>query len=115
MRGDEKNRGNHQAVQTRRGEGGAARSRSARHHGDRSQGLRPPEGTYRALSRRRIRRRFSPQGEDRDCARRRHGRKSHRGDPSRRPDGADRRRQDLRLQHRRSHPDQNGESGVDAI
>jgi nitrogen regulatory protein P-II 1 len=29
--------------------------------------------------------------------------------------GADRRRQDLRLEHRRSHPDQDRESGLDAI
>src|SRR5262249_22816050 len=33
---------------------------------------------------------------------------SRRGDPPRRPDGTHRRRQDLRLQHRRSHPDPYG-------
>ena len=41
---------------------------------DRGQGLRPTEGPYRALSRRRIRRRFPAQGEDRGGVARRPGR-----------------------------------------
>ena len=64
----EKDRSDHQAVQARRSEGGAAGSRRPGHHRDRGQGLRPPEGPYRALSRRRICRGFPAQGEDRDRA-----------------------------------------------
>src|SRR5262249_46380885 len=95
------------ALQTRRGEGGAAGGGTARHHCHGGEGLRTPEGPHRALSRSRICGRFSPQGKDRDCARRRHGRESNRGDPSRRPNRADRRWENLRLEHRRSHSDQN--------
>ena len=50
---------------------------------------------------------FLPKVKIEDCARRRHGRKSRRGDPPRCADRPDRRRQDLRLQHRGSDPDPN--------
>src|SRR3569623_972367 len=52
---NEEDRGYRKAVQTRRGEGGAAGSWPARHHRHRSQGFRPSEGPHRTLSRRRIR------------------------------------------------------------
>src|SRR5436190_21313032 len=67
---DEKNRGYHQALQTRRGEGSAARGGPARNNRDRGERLWPPEGTYGALSRRRVRSGFPPEGKNRDCARR---------------------------------------------
>ena len=93
----EKDRSDHQALQARRGEGSAARSRRVRHHRDRSQGLRPPEGPHRTLSRRRIRRRFPAQGEAGGGRARRPGRTRGRSDRRRGPDRAHRRRQDLRL------------------
>ena len=62
----EEDRSHHQAVQARRGEGGASGSRTAGHHRHRSQGLRPAEGPRRTLSRRRIHRRLPAQGENRD-------------------------------------------------
>src|SRR5690606_27927052 len=46
---DEENHGGDQAVQARRGARGARRRRHHRPRGDRGQGLRPPEGPYRAL------------------------------------------------------------------
>ena len=67
--GHEEDRSDHQAVQARRGEGGPAGGRPPGHHRDRGQGLRPPEGPHRTLSRRRIRRRLPAQDEDRDRAR----------------------------------------------
>ncbi len=74
--------------------------RRARHHGDRSQGLRPPEGPHRAVPRRRVRGRLPAQGEDRSRGRRRARRPRDRGHRSRGPHRQDRRRQDLR--HARS-------------
>src|SRR5665213_3236311 len=62
---NEKNRGYRKAVQARRSEGGPAGSRPARHHRNGGQGFWPAEGAYRALPRRRIRRGFPAQGEDR--------------------------------------------------
>src|SRR5258708_34749573 len=97
---DEEDRGGDQTLQTRRGEGGAAGGRTARHHCHGGEGLRAPERTHRALSRSRICGRFSPQGEDRDCARRRHGRESHRGGPSRRPNRGEWGWETLRVEHR---------------
>ena len=65
-RGDHETRHrNHQAVQARRGPRGPVGNRRAGRHRHRGQGLRPAEGPHRALSRRRIRRRFPAEGEDR--------------------------------------------------
>src|ERR1700758_3954158 len=64
---DEEDRGGDETLQTPGSEGSAARGRTAGDHGYRSQGLRTAERASRTLSRGRIRRRFSLQGEDRDC------------------------------------------------
>ena len=101
---NEEDRGDHQAVQTRRGEGGAAGGGNPGHHRPRSERLRPAKGPYRALSGGRVRRRLSAQGEDRG---RRLGRKSpsgDRGDPQRGADGPHRRWQDICIADRGSHP-----------
>src|SRR5256885_6994337 len=50
----------------------------SRPHGHRGEGLRPAEGAYRALSRRRVRGGLPPQGEGRGGAHRREDRKSTR-------------------------------------
>src|SRR6516165_10316335 len=70
----EEDRGDHQALQARRGKGGVAGSRASGHYGNGGERLRAPEGPYGTLSRRRIRCRFSTQGKDRDGASRRDGR-----------------------------------------
>src|ERR1700733_14630030 len=62
----EKNRSYHQAVQARRGQGGAAGGRTARYHRHRSQGLRAAEGSRRTLSRGGVHRGLSAQGQNRD-------------------------------------------------
>src|ERR1700722_7822185 len=61
----EEDRSDHQAVQARRGEGGAAGGGNPRKHRHGGERLRPAKGTYRALSWGRVRRRLSAQGEDR--------------------------------------------------
>src|ERR1700733_13557983 len=76
---NEEDRGDHQAVQTRRGEGGAAGGGNPGNHRPRSERLRPAKGAYRAVSGGRVCRRFSAQGEDRS---RGFGRKSPSGDRS---------------------------------
>ena len=52
---------------------GAVRRRRRRHHGHRGQGLRPPEGPHRALSRRRVRGRLPAQDQARSGRHRRTG------------------------------------------
>src|SRR5690606_7519210 len=101
---DEEDRSHHQAIQARRGDGGASGGRRAGAFGHRGQGLRTPEGPYRTLPRRRICRRLPAQGEDRGRAVRRHGRGRDRGHRLGRPHRQDRRRQDLRLPRRTGHP-----------
>ena len=59
-------RGDHQAVQARRGEGGPPRDRRPGHDGHRGEGLRPPEGPHGALPRRRVRRRLPAEDQGRD-------------------------------------------------
>src|SRR5260370_59622 len=48
--GNEEDRGDHQALQARRGEGGAPRSRPPGHYRHGSQGLRAAKGAHRTLS-----------------------------------------------------------------
>ncbi|CAA9247821.1 MAG: Nitrogen regulatory protein P-II, partial [uncultured Acetobacteraceae bacterium] len=102
----EEDRGHHQALQTRRGEGRPARDRAPRPHGGRSQGLRAAEGPHGAVPGRRVRRGLPAQGEDRAGRRRRPGGPRHRGDPAGGAHGSHRRRQDLRHRHpgRDPHP-----------
>src|SRR5579875_3438451 len=102
---DEKGRGNHQALQARRSEGGAPRGRHPGHHGHRGQGFWPAKGPYRALSRRRVRGRFFAEGQNRGGHGRRARRAGDRGHSARRPYRPDRRRQDLRHDRRRGGPD----------
>ena len=66
------------------------------HHRHRSQGLRPPEGPYRALPRRRICDRLPAQGEGRGRGRGFARRQCRRGDRECRAHRPDRRRQDFR-------------------
>jgi hypothetical protein len=74
------------------------------HHRDRSQGLWPPEGPYRALSRRRICRRFPAQGEARSRGqRRRLADRVVEAIAEGRADRPHRRRQDFRLSGREAH------------
>ena len=82
---DEDGHGDHQAVQARRRARGAGRRRRRRHHRHRGQGLRPPEGPHRALSRRRVRGRLPAQDQARSRGHRRPGRRRGRGDHARPP------------------------------
>ena len=84
---DENRDGDHKAVQAGRGARRADRDRRARHDGDGSQGLWPPEGPYGDLPRRGIRRELSAQTEDRGGGRRRDlsTRRSRRSPPLRAP------------------------------
>jgi nitrogen regulatory protein P-II 1 len=79
------------------------------------QGLRPPEGPYRALSRRRIRGRFPAQGEDRSRAADDLLEKAVEAIQKARQDRPHRRRQDLRLEYRGSHPHPHRRIRGDAI
>src|SRR5690606_26328145 len=94
----------HQAVQAGRRTRVAVGNRRTGHHRHRSQRLRSTEGTHRAVSRCRVRRRLSAEGEDRrgDC--RRPARSSDRGDHQGGQHRQDRRRQDLRRQSGAGHP-----------
>src|SRR5713101_6815586 len=92
----EEGRGNHQAVQTRRGQRGAVEYRGAGVDGQRGEGIRAPEGAYRALPRRGVRGGFSAQGEARDNSQRRARGAGGRNDRARGADRQNRRRQDLR-------------------
>src|SRR5690606_21212192 len=83
---NEKDRGYRKAFQARRSQRSAAGSWPAGHHRNRSEGFWPPEGPYRALSWRRIRRRFPSQGESRGGVPRRSRREGNRSDPQRRAD-----------------------------
>ena len=101
----EENRSHHQAIQARRGERSAS--------GSRTQGITVTEAkglagkrARRTVSRRGIHRGLPAQGKI-EIVIRRSGRESDRRHPPRRPDRPHRRRQNLRLQHRGSHPDQN--------
>src|SRR5262249_30227201 len=58
---DEKDRGDHQAVQTRRSERSAARGWSSGHYGHRGEGLWATEGPHRTLPRRGVCRGLPPQ------------------------------------------------------
>src|SRR5690606_38490158 len=78
------------------------RCRRVRHHRDRGQGLRPPEGPYRTVSRRRICGRFPAQGEAGRRRIRRPGRPGGGSVRRCRTDRPHRRRQDLRVHQR--HP-----------
>ena len=62
--------GHHQAVQARRGARRPHRGRRPGPDRDRSQGLRPPEGPHRNLSRHRIRRELPAEDQDRGRRRR---------------------------------------------
>src|SRR5262249_7513058 len=88
--------GHHQAVQARRGARCPDGRGRVRPDGERGQGVRPPEGPDRDLSRRRIPGEFPAQGEGRDRGRRQPGRAPHRGHPEGGAHRQDRRRQDLR-------------------
>src|SRR5690606_2126369 len=94
----------HQAVQARRGPRGPFGDRGPGRHRHRSEGVRSPEGPYRALPWRRVRRRLPSQGQGRGGRRRRARRPGRRGDRERRPHRQDRRRQDLRLRPRAGRP-----------
>src|SRR5690606_8368924 len=72
---------------------------------DRGQGLWPPEGPHRDLSRRRIRRELPAQDQDRGRGRGRTRRQRHRDHHRRSPHRTDRRRQDLRVLAREGRPD----------
>ncbi|CAA9244967.1 MAG: Nitrogen regulatory protein P-II, GlnK, partial [uncultured Craurococcus sp.] len=88
--------GVHQALQAGRGARSAHPARSAGPDGDRSEGLRPPEGADGNLPRGGVPGQFPSEDQDRG---RRAGRAGGSGDGSRRqgrPHGQDRRRQDLR-------------------
>src|SRR2546426_294870 len=108
---DEKDRGDHQAVQARRREGGADRDRRDRHDRDRGSWVRPPEGPHRALSGIGVHRRFPAQGQDRGHRRRSPGGQGHVDHRGRGQDGLDRRRQGLRAAHRRGDPDPHRRDG----
>src|SRR5438034_5147215 len=108
---DEKDRGDHQAVQARRREGGADRDRRDRHDRDRGSWVRPPEGPHRALSGIGVHRRFPAQGQDRGRRRRSPGGQGHVDHRGRGQDGLDRRRQGLRVAHRRGDPDPHRRDG----
>src|SRR6185437_12018579 len=62
----EEDRGHHQAIQARRGEGSAPGSWTPGHHRHGSQGLRAPERSRRTLSRRRVHRGLFAQGQNRN-------------------------------------------------
>src|SRR5438874_13367182 len=91
---------NHQAVQARRGQGGPVGDRRAGDHRHRGQGFRPAEGPYRAVSRRRVRRRISAQGHDPSGDQGRLARPRDRGHREGGQHREDRRRQDLRFRPR---------------
>ncbi|CAA9224338.1 MAG: Nitrogen regulatory protein P-II, partial [uncultured Craurococcus sp.] len=95
----EEDRGHHQALQARRGEGRAARDRPAGPDRGRGQGLRAPEGPHGAVPGGGVRRRLPAQGEDRGDLHRRPGGPGRGGDLPGRAHRADRRRQDLHLRH----------------
>src|SRR5713101_645577 len=102
----EEGRGDHQAVQARRGEGEPLRDRGAGHHRERGEGLRPAEGTHRALPGRGVRGRLPPQSEARDHRARGAGRGCGGDDREGGQDRPHRRREDLRVADRRgrAHP-----------
>src|SRR6185437_15388031 len=104
MQADEEDRSDHQALQAGRGEGCPEPDRPQGDHGARSEGLRTSEGPYGTLSWRRVRRRLPAQGEDRADHRGRDGREGRRDDTWRGAHRPHRRRQDLRLADRGSHP-----------